>query len=49
MISYEEVINTIENKKRFGNLTGCEITKIMLERLNHPEKGLPFLHIAGTN
>ncbi len=49
MISYEEVIKTIENKKRFGNLTGCEITKIMLDRLNHPEKEMPFVHIAGTN
>lgn len=47
--SYEEVIDTIQNQRRFGNLTGCEISKIMLEVLNHPEKDLPFIHIAGTN
>lgn len=47
--SYEEVIGTIQNKRRFGNLTGCEITKMMLEALEHPEEGLPVIHIAGTN
>ena len=49
MSSYEKVIETIEHKKRFGNLTGFEITKIMLEKLGHPEEGLPYIHIAGTN
>lgn len=47
--SYEEVINTIQNSRRFGNLTGSEITKIMLETLKHPEKGMPYIHVAGTN
>lgn len=49
MISYEETIKEIENKKRFGNLTGCEITKMMLDVLGHPEENLPLIHIAGTN
>lgn len=47
--SYEEVIDIIQNKRRFGNLTGCEITKIMLEALGHPEMGIPYIHVAGTN
>lgn len=47
--SYEEVIDIIQNKRRFGNLTGCEISKIMLEKIGHPEEGLPVIHIAGTN
>lgn len=47
--SYEEVIDIIQNSRRFGNLTGCEITKIMLEKLNHPENGISYIHVAGTN
>lgn len=47
--SYEEVIDTIQNSRRFGNLTGSEITKIMLEKLEHPEVKLSYIHVAGTN
>lgn len=47
--SYEEVVKTIENKRRFGNLTGYEISKIVLEKLSYPQKDLPVIHIAGTN
>ena len=47
--SYEEVVDTIQNKRRFGNLTGFEISKIVLEKLGNPEKDLEFIHIAGTN
>ena len=47
--SYEEVIDTIQNSRRFGNLTGSEITKIMLEILKHPEEGMSYIHVAGTN
>ncbi len=47
--SYEEVIDIIQNSRRFGNLTGSEITKVMLEKLNHPEKNISYIHVAGTN
>ena len=47
--SYEEIITTIQNSRRFGNLTGSEITKILLEKLEHPEEGLSYIHVAGTN
>ncbi len=47
--NYEEVIDTIQNSRRFGNLTGSEITKLMLEILDHPEEGLSYIHVAGTN
>ncbi|MBQ8279603.1 MAG: bifunctional folylpolyglutamate synthase/dihydrofolate synthase [Roseburia sp.] len=47
--SYEEVIDIIQSSRRFGNLTGSEITKIMLETLKHPEEGLSYIHVAGTN
>lgn len=48
-LSYEEVIDTIEKKRRFGNLKGVEISARMLERLGHPERDLKIVHIAGTN
>lgn len=47
--SYEEVIDKIQNSRRFGNLTGREITGIMLEKLKHPEAGMSYVHVAGTN
>jgi len=47
--SYEEVIDIIQNSRRFGNLTGSEITKLILETLGHPEDGLSYIHVAGTN
>lgn len=47
--SYNEVINIIENTRRFGNLTGLETSKRMLEQLGNPQSGIPFVHVAGTN
>lgn len=47
--SYKEVIDTIENSRRFGKYTGYEVSLHILENLGHPQKGLPFVHVAGTN
>ena len=47
--SYEEVINIIQNSRRFGQYTGKEVSLHILEKLGHPEKGMPFVHVAGTN
>ena len=47
--NYDEVINIIENTRRFGNLTGYETSKRMLEQLGNPQSGIPFVHVAGTN
>ena len=47
--SYDEVIHIIENTRRFGNLTGYEVSKQMLEQLGNPQSGIPFVHVAGTN
>lgn len=49
MYQYHEVIEQIENARRFGKLPGVEVTKRMLEVLGHPEKNLRFIHVAGTN
>lgn len=48
-MTYEETVNTINNIRRFGNLSGAEITACMLEQLGHPERGIDMIHIAGTN
>ena len=47
--SYDEVIDRIQNARRFGKLTGYETSKIMLEKLNNPQEQIPFVHVAGTN
>ena len=48
-MQYEEVVSTIEAKRRFGQARGCDVTKEMMERLGHPEDGMKIIHIAGTN
>ena len=48
-LTYEDIVTVIENKRRFGNLSGARITEKMLEVLGNPQTGLNFIHIAGTN
>ena len=47
--TYEKIIEEIENKRRFGNLSGAQITEKMLGILGNPQAGMNFIHIAGTN
>lgn len=46
---YEEVVDTINNIRRFGNLAGVEIMERVLEALGNPQKDMCMVHIAGTN
>lgn len=48
-MTYEEVVEKIENIRRFGNLAGVRITAQMLEKLGNPQEGMRIIHIAGTN
>lgn len=48
-MTYGEIVAGIENAGKFGNRAGKEISAVMLEQLGHPEAGIPFIHIAGTN
>lgn len=48
-LSYEEVRETIENIRRFGNAKGVDISREMLAALDNPQAGMNFIHIAGTN
>lgn len=47
--SYNEVLEKINHASVFGSLPGVEISSILLEALEHPERGIPFVHVAGTN
>ncbi|MDD6194647.1 MAG: bifunctional folylpolyglutamate synthase/dihydrofolate synthase [Lachnospiraceae bacterium] len=48
-MQYEEIVDQIQSKRRFGQAFGREVTEEMMERLDHPETGMRILHIAGTN
>ena len=43
MYSYEEVLDQIENGRRFGNRPGVEITGIMLEQMGQPQNGTQYI------
>ncbi len=49
MITYEQALTFIHNRKIHGSRPGLHRIKALLEQLGNPQKGLPFLHIAGTN
>lgn len=48
-MTYEEVVDTINNIRRFGNLAGVEIAGRMFENLGSPQNDMRVIHIAGTN
>ena len=48
-MTYEQVVNTIDNKRRFGKACGRDVTREFMDALGHPEQGIHFIHIAGTN
>ncbi|MBR5952010.1 MAG: bifunctional folylpolyglutamate synthase/dihydrofolate synthase [Pseudobutyrivibrio sp.] len=49
MMTYEQVVNTIDNKRRFGKACGRDVTREFMTALDHPDRGMHFIHIAGTN
>lgn len=49
MNSYEQALTFIHNRKVHGTKAGLHRITALLEQLGNPQKGLPFLHIAGTN
>ena len=48
-MTYEEVVDQINQIRRFGNLAGVEVAGRMLKALGSPQAGIPLIHIAGTN
>ncbi|HEO8419907.1 bifunctional folylpolyglutamate synthase/dihydrofolate synthase [Niallia sp. FSL W8-0635] len=47
--SYEEALNWIHSRLRFGIKPGLSRMEMMMEKLNHPEKQIKTVHIGGTN
>lgn len=48
-MNYQEVVQQLEKRERYGFLFGLERINKFLEKLNHPEKNLQVIHITGTN
>jgi len=48
-MNYEQALTFIHNRKVHGSAPGLHRIEALLEKLGNPHKGLPFLHIAGTN
>jgi dihydrofolate synthase/folylpolyglutamate synthase len=48
-MTYRETIEYLFSIRLFGQKLGLETMRYLLERLGNPERGLRFIHIAGTN
>ncbi|SEH57691.1 dihydrofolate synthase / folylpolyglutamate synthase [Halobacillus karajensis] len=48
-MNYEEAINWIHSREKFKVKPGLKRMDWMMERLNHPERKINAVHIAGTN
>ncbi len=48
-MNYKQALNYIHDRKAHSAQPGLHRISALLERLGNPQKGLPFLHIAGTN
>lgn len=46
---YEEVMDKINNARRFGKQPGVIVMQSVLEQLNMKQHGIPYIHVAGTN
>ena len=44
-----ETLSTLYRRQAFGIKFDLETTAAILERLDHPERGLKYIHVAGTN
>ena len=48
-MDYKEALDYIHSVERFGSRPGLSRVKELLEKLGNPQKGMKFVHIAGTN
>lgn len=49
MMTYQEVMDYIEELKKYGSVPGLTNMENLCEKLGNPEDNLRFIHIAGTN
>jgi len=48
-VDYQQGLDWIHSLLRFGQRPGLERMNWILEKLGHPERRVPFIHVAGTN
>jgi len=48
-MTYEEAMAYIHSVNWLGSRPGLERITVLCEKLGHPEKGLRFIHVGGTN
>lgn len=48
-MNYQEAVDYLFNLRRFGKETGAQRARRALSYLDHPEKNLNIIHVAGTN
>lgn len=48
-MNYEQAVEYIHGMGMFGSKPGLERINALLERIDHPEKELKIIHVAGTN
>ena len=48
-MTYQETLEYIKEKEKIGSVFGLDSIKELLKRLGNPERGIPAIHIAGTN
>lgn len=48
-MNYEEAINFIDDKNKYGSRLGLDSIKKLLSLLNNPHHNLKYIHVAGTN
>lgn len=49
ILTIEEAIAWIHSRKKFGSRPGLDRIQALLTKLDHPEKKVSVIHIAGTN
>lgn len=48
-MTYEEALSYLHATPRFGARPGLERIRALLVRMGNPERGMRFIHVAGTN
>lgn len=48
-MNYKEVMAYLDHAKVFGSVLGLSTMKALLAELHDPQRGLPTVHVAGTN
>ncbi len=48
-MNYQEALNFIHTRNKFGIKLGLDATNTLLEKIGNPHRRLKFIHIAGTN